>query len=479
MIQTKTKSIVIGVLLLLLCINVVGAITCPLLLQEDYGITGEGSDEGSKIERAFIDATSSSPCKIIFPKDKIIVINNTLSLGANIEIFGNGSTLKLQDGWDNASGVVLSLGDYDYIHDLKFDGNIDNIPSHPNEIYLNDWIRFENNELFNVSAYAVTSYNSDNWVFKNNYLHNGNQYGIAMQGNYPSDTSNNVTIYNNTIENFKEIGVKIRGCTNSTVLNNTIILLDGAGFSAIGIAYTDGTSHNVIVTNNTISGDFTNTTPSGTTTGIVSDYHEHTGITITNNIINSTYRGIYLESGDAFVGNNIISNSRYSGLESVGNGSTFYGNTLTNAGIIVGQTRGSKNNIFRYNLITIGNNYWRADGDGVYLWYNGTKNIFDTNTLSVNRYGFNIANTFGTISSTSITNNTIIAGSACYLDNGAFTKYHNNTCNGVTEFSMPSGPLRREITSRNSVPSILSVSSDKTTFHDISVYVMKTFILSE
>jgi len=473
----KTKIIAISILLLSLCINIVGAITCPLFLEKDYGIRGDGSDEGAKLEAAFTDATRNSPCKIIFPKDKIIVFNNTLSLGSNIEISGNGSTLKLQDGWDNASGVALFLGDYGYIHDLRLDGNIDNVPSHPNEIYLNDWVRFENNELFNVSAYAVTSYNSDNWVFQNNCIRNGNQYAIAMQGSFPSDTTNNVTVHNNTLVNIKEIGVKIRGCTNSTVSNNTIILSDGSGSSAIGIAYTDGISHNVIVTNNTISGDFTNTTPAGTTTGIYSDYHEHTGITITNNIINSTYRGIYLIKGDAFVGNNIISNSRLSGLESVGNGSTFYGNTLTNAGIVVGQKKGSNNNTFKYNSITGGNNYWKADGDGVLLWYNGTGNKFDFNYFYVDDYGFNIDNTLGTISSTLITNNTIIAGTACYLDNGVSMRHYNNTCNGETEFSIPSGSFTRDITSGNSVPSILSMSSNVTTFYDISVYVVKTFIL--
>jgi parallel beta-helix repeat protein len=477
MIPTKTKIIVIFILLLLFCIQAVGAITCPLFLEEDYGITGNGLDEGAKLKAAFTDATNNPPCKIIFPKNKIIVFNNTLSLGPNIEIFGNGSTLKLQDGWDNA-GFALSLGDHDYIHDLKLDGNIDNVPSHPNEIFLNDWVRFENNELFNVSAYTVTSYNSDNWIFKNNYIHDGNQYAIAMQGHYPFDTSNNVTVQNNTLENFKEIGVKIRGCTNSTVSNNTIILLDGAGVSAIGIAYTDGISHNVIVSNNTIFGDLTNSTPTGTTTGIYSDFHEHTGMIITNNIINSTYRGIFLVRGDALVFKNSISNSRYSGLESVGNGSKFYGNTLTNAGIIVGQTRGSNNNIFRYNSITSGNNYWRADGDGAFLWYNGTGNIFDFNYFYVDDYGFNINDDFGIIYNTSITNNTIIAGNSCYLDKGVSTIFINNTCNGVTELSMQSGQFMRGIPSGDSVPSILSLSSDAITFYDISVYVVKTFIFA-
>jgi hypothetical protein len=93
------------------------------------------------------------------------------------------------------------------------------------------------------------------------------------------------------------------------------------------------------------------------------------------------------------------------------------------------------NNIFKYNSI-IGGLATHA-GDGVFLEYGGTNNTFDSNTLNVNRYGFNVNNTYGTVKTTKIIKNTIEAGTSCYLDQGYKTTILFNTCNAVVNICSP------------------------------------------
>jgi len=423
------------------------SLACPVKLYEMYNVTGDGSDEGTKLRDAIVYSTTNTPCPIIFPENKVIVFNGQLSLGADTEVIGNCSTLKMIDNWTNGGtgriGWALRLGERNYVHNLKFDGNRAHVNAtvgtlNIDNILLGNDARFENNEVFNTMAYGTYTYKNNNITVKNNFFHDGNQYGISFNGEDITYTEN-VTVYNNTFWNFSDVGIKIRGCSNCAIANNTIIMPDGSWSSASGInLYSiDYPNRNVTITNNTIYGDFANTTGAGDTVGINS-FRENAnpGSIIMNNHINSSYNGITIATDGVLVANNTISNSRWAGIfVANGNNNEFYWNTLTNAGIIFnngGAITPATNNTFRYNTINGGNQYWRGTGDGIMVWFNGLYNKFDFNIITVHRYGFKTELGYGNFTNTSITNNTIFAPSGCYYQMNDDTFKFNNTCNDVT-----------------------------------------------
>lgn len=412
--------------------------SCPVWLSE-YNITGDGSDEGYKLETAFSYSKAYPPCPIIFPENKTIFFSNYLSLGDDTEVVGNGSTLKMIDGWSNRTDgySVIRTGQRNHIHNLKFDGNRNNV-SHTgviSNILLNNDVLFENNEISNTYAYGTYLYRNNNATVRNNFFHDGYQYGFATGGTLTA-FSENIHVYNNTFWNFSEVAIKIRACGSSKFSNNTIIIPDILGVSAVGIRLysADYPNRDITINSNTISGDFKNGTGRGASTGIFSDSNDNPGSVISNNNINSTFDGIVIKTDGAIISNNIIKNTRYSGIRTESNNSIYHGNVLTNTGIIInnGPGRFPTNNTYRYNIIKGGNRYWRAYGDGVFLWYGGNANTFYFNYISSERYGINIDNSFGTVYNTSIYNNKIIGLAKCYNLGGTAFLY-NNTCCSVPD----------------------------------------------
>jgi len=419
------------------------AATCPINLETMYNVTGDGTDESGKLQAAFDYAAAHPGCKVVFPAGKTIVVGNRMTTGGYTEIDGAGSTIFIKAGYANSSSIIR-FGDYNYIHDLKLDGNRYGISQSAIPLVygfrLGNWNVFEDNEIFNTSAYSLYVETASNWVIRNNFIHDGIQYGIATgPGGNSAVYSNNGTVTQNTIWNMSQVGIKIRGTGNSTISENTIIIPDSDGFSASGIQlYSDDTGNkNVVIRSNIISDDYTNATRSGGgyAVGIKSDsLNENPGCIIESNIINSTYYGIQSQSDGIVVTGNRVSNVRRAGISVEANDGQYLNNILKNSGIVLdGQDKTIKNNIFKYNSINGGNgdSLRLATGDGIAFFYNATNNTFDFNSLNVDRYGFNVNNTYGTVSKTRIQNNTITAGKACYLDQGSATVIAMNTCNGV------------------------------------------------
>lgn len=450
------KRLLLFISIMLLIGFVIADPSCPIFVEEMFNVTGDGTDEGPELNNAVIFATNNSPCTIILPRNKTIIFNNSLFIYApNITLYGNGSTLKVGDHFTTGIAAI-NLGVSNRVYNLHFDGNRqNNSPTTSNGWHINNSVIFENNILTNTTAYTITSYVKKDWIVRDNYFHTGAQYGISLAGNEPTACTENGTFINNTIINMEQQGVKIRCAWNSTIINNTVIIRDGtAGSSGNGISYTDGTSNNVTVINNNIMGDWYNATPAGTASGIYIDTHNHTNVKILNNIINSTERGIQTEKsyGNYLINNNTISNSRFAGIDIYATNITFTNNTINDGGIMIGTASGASNNTIKYNIIRRGNNYWRSANDGIYFWYNGSYNVFDFNTIYVDRYGFNFPGTiFGNHSNTSITNNTILAGTGC-INNiiGRNTTEFNNTCN---LYQRPTASFTKNITtSRTPIP---------------------------
>ena len=430
--------------------------SCPVNLHTMFNVTGDGTDESAKIQAAFDYAGINAPCTITFPASKTITVNNYTIAGDHTEIDGQDSTIKIADDYAVTSSI-MRFGDYNYVHDLKLDGNWHGINQSQvgniNGFRIGNYDVFENNEIFNTSAYSIHSYQTSHWTIRNNFIHDGRQYGIATGAGSLTVVSENVTVINNIIWNMSQSSIKIRGTGNSSILYNSILLLNGAGESSTGINLysNDAKNNNILIDGNTISGDFTNTsrTGTGTSTGIGADPPDNLGSVIQNNTINETYRGIRIQCNFTVVRENEISNSEYSGLEITGNSNFATENILTNTGIFVtGVTHTATNNTFTHNIVYGGNQYSKALGDGSFLWYNGERNIFDFNVFNVDRYGFHINSTYGTVNGTTISNNVITAGGACIYDEGTGTVQTNNTCNGAMD------PVIVKFTGVQSIPSV-------------------------
>jgi parallel beta-helix repeat protein len=302
----------------------------------NFGIQGDGSDETTKLKIAFNYVRSHSIKTIIFPAGKTIGITNYIETPENIELAGNGCTIRLMNNAKidhENSFFYIHAGDY--AHDLIFDGNMDNQGgSATNGVMVYSNVRFENNEVKNVGAYSVSTYTGDNIVISNNTIHDSWQYGIATSGEgFPqvSDYSNNITITNNIIYNCGEVGIKLRQNTNSLISGN-IITIPNSGKRASGIRlYSfDGTNKYHRILNNTISGSGL-----GYDIGIDSDDKDNTDIDIFLNQISNVWVGIRIRFDSGNVSSNAITEARYAGIWVNGNNNKISQNVLTNAIVIM------------------------------------------------------------------------------------------------------------------------------------------------
>jgi parallel beta-helix repeat protein len=285
------------------------------------GIKGDGTNEGSKLQDALDYAAANGFKKVIFPTKKIIGVTDYVETPENIELVGNGCTIRLVDNAiiDHEKGF-LYIHENCHTHDLKFDGNrwnqtlvggINGRPGATNGIILYTGSRFENNEVFNIGAYSLYTYKGDNIVINNNIIHDSWQYGIATAGE-PGDFSNNITITNNIIYKCEQVGIKLRYCSNSLVSGNTVtmpIVPGGEDPRGIALYSFDGPNNNIKITNNTISG-----LGAGYDTGISSDDQNNTAITITGNRIDNVWVGIRIQFPNPVMSGNVITNYRYTDI---------------------------------------------------------------------------------------------------------------------------------------------------------------------
>jgi parallel beta-helix repeat protein len=294
----------------------------------DFGIKGDGSDETAKLNSAFDYVRSHSIKTVMFPANGVIGISNYVETPENIELAGNGCTIRLMNNAKiNHENSFFYIHAGDYAHNLIFDGNMNNQGgSATNGVMLYNNVRFENNEVKNVGAYTVSTYTGDNIVINNNKIHDSWQYGIATSGEgFPSvsDYSNNITITNNIIYNCGQVGIKIRQTSNSLVKGN-IITIPTSGYddapAGIRLYSFDGANNHITITNNQISG------PGDGSIAISSDDSANSYISITNNQITNANTGIKITFNNGIITGNSIS-YRSTCIANGGSGNTVSGNS--------------------------------------------------------------------------------------------------------------------------------------------------------
>jgi hypothetical protein len=445
-------------------------LSSPLYLA-DFGIKADGSDETTKLQSALNYAKSNGYTSVSFPPGgKTIGISDPIYIPANMEIIGNECTIKLLA----LSGIghwvwTIDTGPGVYIHNLKINGNKDNqeassdpdyyFPKAPNDgIALRTGARFENNEVYNFGGYSVEAVRGDNIIINNNIIHDSWQYGISTSGE-DKNYNNNITITKNTFYNCGQVGIKIVGCASCLVSGNTITM--PAPYDLLSVSSTgsreptgirlysnDEPNKHITIMNNTISGS-----GSGTDIGIDSDNENNSDIDIIGNQIKSVYTGIRIRFDNASVSDNTIADARFTGILLHGSNGKVFHNNLNNAGIIIAGDNSSEKypsqNLIQDNLITGGNQYWRAQGTGIYVWYITKANIIDGNEINVDNNAIKITNEYGESSGFIIKNNILYSKTDWINNKGKSTEIYNNTQllpSGITSFFTQFWNLLRSLT---------------------------------
>lgn len=303
--ETKTSYIRVS--------NTVSAIASTMYLDQ-YGLRGDGSDEGPAIQAALNYAASHSLKTVIFPADKVIT-TGSLRIPVGLTLIGNGCTLRLKANahTDADPWTWIYVQKNCQVSGFRFDGNRFNGNGlNTNGLMLQGNNIFDNNEVFNVNSYAVFvygNYPSDIRITNNN-IHDIKQYGIDTGGSDgPYSWGYNVTVTGNTISDCGEVAVKIRGTKDSTIASNVINVGArnknplGDEPSGIRLYSWDETNTNVRISDNIITGRDEN--PS---TCIDSDDSDNYGISITGNKISHCYEGIEIQFNNGIISGNTITN---------------------------------------------------------------------------------------------------------------------------------------------------------------------------
>ena len=298
---------------------------------DQYGIKGDGSDEGPAIQAAFNYAASHSIKTVIFPAGKVIT-TGSLRIPKGLTLIGNGCTLRLKANahTDTSPWTWIYVQDGCRVSGFKFDGNrFNGNGMNTNGLMLQGNNIFDSNEVFNCNSYAVFVYGSypTNIRITNNYIHDVKQYGIDTGGSDgPSSWGYNVVVTGNTIANCGEVGIKIRGTKDSTISNNNIKVgarnPGGDEPSGIRLYSWDETNTNVKIANNIVTGIDQN--PSAC---IDSDDSDNHGISITGNKVSHCNDGIEIQFNNGIITGNTISNC-VKDLTNYGSGNTISGNTV-------------------------------------------------------------------------------------------------------------------------------------------------------
>jgi parallel beta-helix repeat protein len=281
----------------------------------DFGVTGNGSDETSKVQNALDYARDSSSTKtVVFPPGKVITITGLVVFHEGLTIMGNCSTLKREAG-SSIQGSMVSLKDGAHCSGLIVDGNCwastgvedcwtsSNVTLSDNGVRVFSNATFTNNEVKNVRAYSVAVYAGTHCTITNNTIHDSCQYGIATGGGTGGDSYNTVCT-GNTIYNCQQVGIKIRGTYGGTITGNHITMLEHSQFGrGISLYSLDGANDNILIDNNTIVGS----SKGGNMDGISSDDANNSNIRITNNTISKCSVGIDLKFTEGTITGNTIS----------------------------------------------------------------------------------------------------------------------------------------------------------------------------
>jgi hypothetical protein len=302
------------------------------LYLDQYGIKGDGSDEGPVIQAALNYAASHAVKTVIFPAGKVIT-TGSLRIPEGLTLIGNGCTLRLKANahTDTSPWTWIYVQEGVRVSGFKFDGNrFNGNGMNTNGLMLQGNNVFENNEVFNVNSYAVFVYGSypTDIRISNNNIHDIKQYGIDTGGSDgPSSWGYNVVVTGNTITNCGEVAVKIRGTKDSTISNNIIKVgarnTGGDEPSGIRLYSWDETNTNVRITNNIITGIDQN--PS---TCINSDDSDNHGISITGNKVSHCHDGIDIQFNNGIITGNTISDC-VTPLTNGGSGNTISNTILT------------------------------------------------------------------------------------------------------------------------------------------------------
>jgi parallel beta-helix repeat protein len=311
----------------------VSAITSTLYLDQ-YGIKGDGSDEGPVIQAALNYAATHSIKTVVFPAGKVVT-TGSLRIPVGLTLIGNGCTLRLKaNAHTNAEPWTwIYVQQNCHISGFKFDGNrLNGNGLNTNGLMLQGNNVFDNNEVFNVNSYAVFVYGNypSNIRITNNNIHDIKQYGIDTGGSDgPYSWGYNVTVTGNTISGCGEVGIKIRGTKDSVISGNTINVGArnknplGDEPSGIRLYSWDETNTNVRISDNIITGKDEN--PS---TCIDSDDSDNHGISITGNTISHCYEGIEIQFNNGIISGNTITHCS-KGILNYGSGNSLNSNSFS------------------------------------------------------------------------------------------------------------------------------------------------------
>jgi parallel beta-helix repeat protein len=333
--KSRTISLVIGLVLMTLLLP--GAVSAfattgpsPLYLDQ-YGIKGDGSDEGAALQAALNYAASHSITTVIFPAGKVITIGS-LRIPEGLTLIGNGCTLKLKANshTEGQPWTWIYVQEGVRVTGFKFDGNRFNGNGiNTNGLMLQGNNVFDNNEVFNVNSYAVFVYGNypKDIRITNNYIHTIKQYGIDTGGSDgPYSWGYNVTVSGNTIADCGEVGIKIRGTKDSVISNNKVTVgarnPGGDEPSGIRLYSWDEPNTNVVIANNIVTGIDQN--PSAC---INSDDADNYKISITGNKVSHCYDGIDVQFNNGIITGNTIADC----VKSITNGGS--SNTVSNNSI--------------------------------------------------------------------------------------------------------------------------------------------------
>ena len=303
------------------------------LYLDQYGIKGDGSDEGPALQSALNYAGSHSIKTVIFPAGKVVTIGS-LRIPEGLTLIGNGCTLRLKANahTDTSPWTWVYVQKGVRITGFKFDGNrVNGNGKNTNGLMLQGDNVFDNNEVLNVNSYAVFVYGNypSNIRITNNIIHDIKQYGIDTGGSDgPSSWGYNVTVTGNTISDCGEVGIKIRGTKDSIIADNIVKVGArnknplGDEPSGIRLYSWDETNTNVKISNNIVTGIDEN--PS---TCINSDDSDNHGISITGNKVSHCHDGIDILFNNGIIKDNTISNC-VNDLTNGGSGNTISNNIL-------------------------------------------------------------------------------------------------------------------------------------------------------
>jgi parallel beta-helix repeat protein len=296
-----------------------------------------------------------------------------MEVGTDCTLFSHGDAeLRLANG-TGAVYVATIDGNRGCIDNLIINGNKDNnvgsngVGSQSSAHYGS----IKNCEIKECDNYSIHTYKSDFFEITNNYIHDGDVYGIALYGEAGNYCISNL-IDGNRIDDVRH-AIKLVYTDACTVSNNQI---KGNSPTGVGIRseHVDGPTRQITIIGNTLRDGVA----SGASYGIYFDNDASalsSAVTIMGNTIEDYYYGIYVGYDYNTITGNILVDSRYAGIYVAATGDYVHveGNYFDEDGI---HTYGD-NGVFQDNYIIGGTANSPA---GIYI-RDGDNNYLDGNTI--------------------------------------------------------------------------------------------------